>query len=247
MDEYQLKNFLKFAPARLGLVKKKHLFIHIPKNGGMAIRHSKDLAGRIVLANRRRLKSKAYADAVKEQMQLKGGQPGYEHARFRDIDMSVRRATRAFAIVRNPWSRTVSRFKFAVQTRAGSAGTPIEISRTSFEAFLDERHAWGNVDYFWHRAIRGWYPQADYLLDEEGRLVTAILRQEYLGEELKRYLRLDSELERRNVSRASSGGESGLYTDRTIQIVADWYARDIELFGFDFGAPASKNTLYAEG
>ena len=58
MDEYQLKNFLKFAPARLGLVPKKHLLVHIPKNGGMSVRHAKALACNLVLANRRRLKSK---------------------------------------------------------------------------------------------------------------------------------------------------------------------------------------------
>lgn len=246
MDEYQLKNFLKFTPARIGLSPKKHLFIHIPKNGGMAIRHSPELSGRLVLANRRRLKSKAYADAVKDQMLLKGGQPGYEHARFRDVDLSVRRATRAFAIVRNPWSRTLSRFKFAVQTR-GAAGASIDYSLKSFEAFLEERHEWSGADYFWHRAIRGWYPQTDYLLDEAGRLAPDILRQEHLGDELKRYLRLESELERRNVSKASSEDYRLLYTDRTIQVVADWYAKDVELFGFDFDRAASRNTFYAEG
>lgn len=245
MDEYQLKNFLKFAPARLGLTPKKHLFIHIPKNGGMAIRHAKALEGTLVLANRRRLKSKSYADAVKDQMQRSGGQPSYEHARFRDVDLSVRRATRPFAIVRNPWSRTLSRFKFAVQTR-GAGGAEIAFTRVAFEAFLDERHEWGGVDYFWHRAIRGWFPQKDYLVDENGHLSPDILRQEYLGKELKQYLRLESDLERRNVSKASADNDMALYTDNMIQIVADWYADDIELFGFDFDTPASRNTHYAQ-
>lgn len=245
MDEYQLKNFLKFAPARLGLTPKKHLFVHIPKNGGMAIRHSVELAGKLVLANRRRLKSRAYADAVKDQMQRNGGQPGYEHARYRDVDLSVRRATQAFAIVRNPWSRTLSRFKFAVQTR-GAAGAEIAFTRGAFEAFLEERYEWGGVNYFWHRAIRGWFPQKDYLVDENGRIVPTLLRQEFLRAELKRYLQLETDLEHRNVSKASSADDRMLYTDSTIQIVADWYADDISQFGFDFDTPAARNTLYCD-
>ncbi|MEP3277389.1 MAG: sulfotransferase family 2 domain-containing protein [Stappiaceae bacterium] len=245
MDEYQIKNFLKFAPARLGLVPKKHLFIHIPKNGGMAIRHAAQLEGKLVLANRRRLKSKFYADGVKNHMGKTGAQPGYEHARYRDVDVSVRRATRAFAIVRNPWSRTVSRFKFALQTRNDGVGKE-NYNRLAFETFLEERHAWGRENYFWHRAIRGWYQQEDYLLDEENQVPADILRQENLGEELRLYLSLQNDLRPRNVSKASSSDYRALYTDKTIQVVADWYAADIERFGFDFDVAATRNTLFAD-
>ncbi|MDN3721441.1 hypothetical protein QW131_25355 [Roseibium salinum] len=106
MDEYQIKNFLKFAPARLGLGPKKHLFVHIPKNGGMALRDAPGLQGKLVLANRRRLKSRAYADGLMNYMRSRGLHPGYEHARLRDIDRSVRAGTVPFAVVRNPWART---------------------------------------------------------------------------------------------------------------------------------------------
>lgn len=246
MDEYQIKNFLKFAPARLGLVPKKYLFIHIPKNGGMAIRQAPQLEGKLVLANRRRLKSKAYADGVKRHMQKKGGQPGYEHARYCDVDISVRKATRAFAIVRNPWSRTVSRFKFALQTRSNGAGNET-YDRSTFERFLEERHTWGGEDYFWHRAIRGWYPQVDYLVDEENSISIDVLRQEYLTQEMGRYLSLESELKPRNVSKVAGSDYRDLYTDKTIQIIADWYSADIERFGFDFGTAAVRNTRFSEG
>ncbi|WP_460081859.1 sulfotransferase family 2 domain-containing protein [Roseibium sp. LAB1] len=240
MDEYQLKNFLKFAPARLGLVPKKFLFIHIPKNGGMSIRHSKELEGNLVLANRRRLKSKAYADAVKRKMAELGAMPGYEHARYRDVDLSVRKATKAFAIVRNPWSRTVSRFKFALQTRQPT-GAPIEFSPKAFEAFLEERHLWAGVDYFWHRAIRGWYQQEDYLIDEQNKITLDIMRQEHLEKDLKSYLGMKTELQARNVSNATSKDYRQIYSNHTISIVADWYAADIERFGFDFDTAATKN------
>jgi hypothetical protein len=245
MDEYQLKNFLKFAPARMGLTPKKHLFIHIPKNGGMAIRHAPQLQSRLVLANRRRLKSKAYADGLKKHMGKTGARPSYEHARYRDVDLSVRKSTNAFAIVRNPWSRTVSRFKFALQTRNNGSGKG-DYGQTAFEKFLQERLVWGQENYFWHRAIRGWYPQEDYLLDGDGLISVDLLRQEFLGDELKRYLSLDGDLQKRNVSTASRSDFRELYTNRTVQLIADWYEVDIKRFGFDFDTGASRNTYYAE-
>ncbi|WP_298985817.1 sulfotransferase family 2 domain-containing protein [uncultured Roseibium sp.] len=245
MDEYQIRNFLKFAPSRLGLAPKKHLFIHIPKNGGMAIREAPQLQDRLVIANRRRLKSRAYADKLKAFMSERGGNPGYEHARLRDVDMSVRQATRAFAIVRNPWSRTVSRFKFALQTRIYEDRSP-EATLAEFETFLEERHEWGGVEFFWHRAVAGWYAQEDYVLDEKGGLAVDILRQEHLSTEMQTYLGFTSELKRRNISTKSRADYRDLYTEKTIQIVADWYAADIDRFGFDFDTPATKSILYAE-
>lgn len=245
MDEYQIRNFLKFAPARLGLAPRKHLFIHIPKNGGMAIREAPQLQGRLVIANRRRLRSKAYADGLKQHMGGTGRNPGYEHARLRDIDMSVRKATNAFAIVRNPWSRTVSRFKFALQTRPYQDARP-DCSPAEFELFLEERFKWAGEPYFWHRAVSGWYPQTDYVTDESGGIAVDILRQERLSSEMQTYLGFSGALERRNTSTSSRADYRDLYTDRTIRIVADWYAADIERFGFDFDTPASKNVFFAD-
>jgi sulfotransferase famil protein len=244
MDEFQIRNFIKFAPANLGLVPKKYLFVHIPKNGGMAIRQSPQLGGKLVIANRRRLISKKYADELKKHMAQKGANPGYEHARLRDVDQSVRKGTTAFAIVRNPWSRTVSRFKFALQTRNFDGGKP-EFSQKFFREFLEERHLWGEEPYFWHRAVGGWYPQEDYVLDENQKITVDLLRQESLSDELKKYLGLSIGLERRNISKTSNTDYRDIYTPQTVQTVADWYAKDIERFGFDFDTPATKNTFYS--
>jgi hypothetical protein len=32
-----------------------------------------------------------------------------------------------------------------------------------------------------------------------------------------------------------------LYTDKTIQIIADWYKKDIDHWGYDFDSSATKN------
>jgi len=245
MDEYQLKNFLKFTPARLGLAKKKHLLVHIPKNAGMALREAPELKGRIVLANRRRLKSKAYANGLLEFMKSRGLHPGYEHARLRDIDLSVRAGTVPFAVVRNPWARTFSRYKFYLQT-GGDAGVTRDLTHDGFDRFLETRHEWGAVDFFWHRASLGWYPQADYVTDETGAVAVILLRQERLGKELAKYLGIEDKLERRNVSRHAVADFRSFYNERQIGIVADWYKTDIDLFGFDFDTPANRNVYFNE-
>ncbi|MCP4073490.1 MAG: hypothetical protein GY742_17395 [Hyphomicrobiales bacterium] len=36
------------------------------------------------------------------------------------------------------------------------------------------------------------------------------------------------------------------YNSKTIQIEADWYAKDIEMFGFDFDSAAQKNTHFSK-
>jgi len=244
MDEYQFKNFLKFAPARLGLLPKKHLLVHIPKNGGMAIRQAPALKDKIVLAHRRRLVSKKYADDLLAFKESYGLHPGYEHARLRDIDHSVRAGSIPFAIIRNPWARTFSRYKFYLQTGGGDLPER-ELSVEGFDAFLETRHEFGTREFFWHRASLGWYPQTDYVVDESGKLAVDILRQENLSDEVSRYFKVAGRLASKNVSRNAGAHYTDFFTKSTIQAIADWYASDIELFGFDFDTPAQKSTVFA--
>ncbi|MET1412980.1 sulfotransferase family 2 domain-containing protein [Roseibium sp. HPY-6] len=243
MDEYQLKNFVKFAPARLGLAAKKHLLVHIPKNGGIALREAPALKDRIVIAHRRRLISRKYADELQNFMTSRKLHPGYEHARLRDIDRSVRNGTIPFAVIRNPWARTFSRYKFYLQTGGGKL-PKTELSIQGFEKFLDTRHDVGNQDFFWHRASLGWYPQADYVVDETGKLAVEILRQENLSDEVSRYFNVADRLESKNVSRNAGASYKDFYTKSTIQEIADWYASDLEMFGFDFDTAAQKGTVF---
>lgn len=246
MDEYQLKNFLKFAPARLGITPKKHLLVHIPKNAGIAIREAPALKDKIVIAHRRRLVSKRYANDLLAFKQIHGLHPGYEHARFRDIDHSVRAGTIPFTIVRNPWARTFSRYKFYLQTGGGDLpGRSLSIE--GFEEFLETRHEFGSKPFFWHRASLGWYPQTDYVIDEAGVRRVNALRQENLGEEVARYFGIDERLERKNVSRDAGASYRNFYTETTIQVIADWYASDLQMFGFDFDTPARRGTVFSEG
>ena len=217
------------------------LFIHIPKNAGSTMNRHRELYYRMVKVHPMFLASADYRNELDRIMNRDDEHPGYNHARWRDVREDVRRNLQAVAVVRNPWARVVSRYRFAL-TAMESGRAPADYVPDSFEAFLEERHVYGNRPFYWHRAIRGWYPQADYVTDEAGNLRAHILRQERLSDEATRYFNLKTPLRRRNVSRA--GGEKhwkDYYTPKTIQIVADWYAKDIEMFGFDFDAPARRN------
>ncbi len=244
IDRYEIRYQLEYAATLAGLRRPKYLFIHIPKNGGMSIRQAPQLKDRILTAARKRLKSPAYSAAVLETMQASGDHPGFEHARLRDVKLCVRKANTPFAIVRNPWSRVVSRFTFSVDAM-NDRRSPADYSARDFEAFLEERHKWGGKDYFWHRAIRGWFPQHDYVIDEAGNIAVDLLRLENLDDEFQRYFKVSDPLKRRNITNRPKKDYRSYYTPQTIQIVADWYARDIDVFGFDFDTGATRNTLYS--
>lgn len=240
MVSFQLLNAVRYIPVHIGLHKRKHLFIHIPKNGGMSIRRAPQLEGRLLTATRKRLISTQYANEVSAIIK-KGGT---HHARLIDIDRSVRRASIPFAVVRNPWSRVFSRFTFGLQGDQGGSEVR-DISAADFERFVDERHEYGDKPYFWHKAIRGWYPQADYVLDEKGDVGADVLRFEKLQEDFQTYFKAEEPLRPRNRTKRKKVCYKNFYSDKLIQDVADWYSRDIELFGFDFEGGARKNTFAA--
>lgn len=220
----------------------KKIFVHIPKNAGMTIRRSPQLADKIIWAGPQVHKSEAYSAAVKKHMDSIGDHHGFEHARWRDLNRSLASAHGTFAVVRNPWDRVVSRYFFAKKVIEVEKKEPVGKHKVdSFEHFLEERHEWGGMDYMWHRAIRGWYPQKDYVTDEQGNLKCDILRLDTLNEDLKMYFKIPEMSRNRNVTALNPGSYQDIYTKETIQIVADWYKDDIDFWGFDFDTGPRKN------
>jgi hypothetical protein len=226
------------------LGRARWIFIHIPKNAGVSVRKSPHLAGKLISAERYFHKSRAYTQAVEACMSEAGAHHGHQHARWRDLDPKVTSRLQAVAVVRNPWARTYSRWRFAryaeVQGKGGGA-----YENVSFEEFLEERHVYGDRDYYWHRAVRGWFPQRDYVTDEAGNLVVDLLRFEALDDESTRYFDLPEPVRKRNVTRAEHEDYRQAYSERMIDIIADWYREDIETFGFDFDTPATRNTVFS--
>lgn len=222
------------------------LFIHVPKNGGMTIRKNPDLRRQVILATPDNHISREYTEGLVKKMRATGDEMGYEHARYRDIKLSIRHNYQPFAIVRNPWDRVVSRYWFAkkvieVEKDSNVYGRTDYADVSSFEAFLEERHKWGGQEYMWHRAIRNWYPAYDHVCDEDGVVRCDILRFENYNEDVKAYFSTLHNPQPRNVTGLLTGSYKDMYNERTIQIVADWYEKDIEHWGFDFETGATKN------
>ena len=222
------------------------LFIHIPKNAGMTIRRSPMLNNRIMLAGSNIHKSPEYSQAVLDKMNSLGDHHGFEHARWRDVHPSIRDRNNAFAVVRNPWDRVVSRYFFAKKViEVEKKVSPEYADVSSFEAFFEERHKWGNEEYMWHRAVRGWYPAFDHVSDDRGIVRCDIIRFENLDVDLCKYFNLTSMSKARNVTAINKGTYRDVYTPETIQIVADWYKKDIDHWGYDFDSGPTRNTMYA--
>ncbi|MEJ6390246.1 sulfotransferase family 2 domain-containing protein [Gymnodinialimonas ulvae] len=241
-DKYSSRQLKAIARYHLGIAK--HLFIHIPKNGGLTIRNSRAMRRRVVLADPYFHKSPAYTQALAEAMAAERMHHGNQHARLIDVRADVRARLQAVAIIRNPWSRTYSRFLFGGKAALKRGRRP-DFSQQAFEAFLEQRHTYADKPFFWHRAVKGWYPQLDYVRDEQGRIAADILRLEHMDAEIARYFGVEG-MRTANHSRQKAPHYTEVYTDRTRQIVADWYAADIETFGFDFVGGATRNCHYAE-
>jgi len=221
------------------------IFIHIPKNAGMTIRKSPVLAGKFIVASPNNHKSAEYTKALLDKMNSLGDHHGYEHARWRDLKQSVQNNYQAFAVIRNPWDRVVSRYFFAKKVIEVEKKVPASYADvSSFEAFLEERHKWGNQPYMWHRAVRGWYPAFDHVCDNDGKVRCDMLRFENLNEDLCNYFNVVAMSRARNVTALNKGSYKDIYTAKTIQIVADWYAKDIEHWGYDFASGPTRNTFY---
>jgi hypothetical protein len=222
----------------------KYMFVHIPKNAGVSVRKSPALHNRLISADPYFHKSKKYTRQLTRVMRESGEHHGYQHARWRDIHPSVTERLTSVAIVRNPWARTVSRFRFA-QTAMQRGTAKNGYSPTDFEEFLEERHTYGGRDFFWHRAIRGWYPQADYVLDENNNLRANILRFEHMEDDIENFFHVDLK-KHKNKSTGWQDDYRNLYSARTKKIVRDWYAKDVELFGFDFDNSATSSIFVGQ-
>jgi hypothetical protein len=189
--------------------------------------------------------SRDYTRRLYETMQADGHHHGAQHARLIDIHPGVRARVQPVAVVRNPWSRTVSRYKFQFKYKE-RMGEDVDSSRAGFEKFIEERHKFGGREFYWHRAIAGWFPQVDYVRDEDGDVACHILRQEFLADEISQYFG-PVDLPLRNQSSVSAPEDSEFYSPKSVQIIGDWYKDDIDHFGFDFDTSAQKNYHYLPG
>lgn len=198
-----------------------HHFIHIPKNGGNSIRKAVAGLGYVSLTNPM-------------------------HYRYVDIADQAGRDLTYFCVVRNPWSRTVSRFEFA---RKISKNWPADDPRTlylataTFPDFVRNQrifHIPEHPGQPWMGPLSSWLNQLEWVKDEAGVVRCDCLRLENIDTDFSNYFKVPASLPNRNRTPGSADYRT-YYTDELSEIIANTFRDDIEYFGFSFDSAATRN------
>jgi len=167
-----------------------------------------------------------------------------------DIADQAGRHLKFFGVVRNPWSRTASRFKFGKQNaERWPEGDPRRqfISKATFADHVREQRILPIPEHPgkpWMGPLSSWFNQLEWLRDERGAIACDCLRMEHLEEHLAAYLKRRIRLRRKNATRTPYDYRA-MYADELAEIVARLFRDDVEYFGFSFDGPATKNIFVA--
>jgi Sulfotransferase family len=203
----------------------KTIFVHIPKTGGEAVVS-------VFLEDLGKSWEQRSDLLVRQNSDPKRGPPALghmfatEYLTYGYVTQDLFDAYFKFAIVRNPWARFVSAYKFTVERR------PPPWQNLQFPDFVLGRFPSSA------RIARHLEPQWKFVCDGGGQsIVRNILRFEQLADSFSdlasRIFADRQKLRYTNVSQNRTDYRR-YFTDRTASIVADRYRKDIELFGYSF-------------
>jgi len=196
--------------------KYKVAFIHIPKNAGGSVRQA-------IIA-------------------LGGSKPGgvHQHApaiTLRNLNPVHYDSLFSFAIVRNPWDRVWSMYKFALD-RKGKGHPTVG---NSFDEFLFKAkyiHPW-NKTFCNPNVPAQRRSQLEWITDEHGEIIVRhIIRYETLEQglcEVYDQTNLPPLTLTRNHSTSQKVPYTEAFSQDGIDFVAEHFAKDIETFGYKFG------------
>jgi hypothetical protein len=202
----------------------KYHFIHIPKNGGNSVRAALRKRGDVSM-------SRPY------------------HYRHKDIADEVGRNLQFFCIIRNPWSRTASRYVFARQNaREWATDDPRKqyIEKAGFENFVRDQEVFDIPEHPgqpWMGPMNSWFNQLEWIRNEDNEVVCDCLRLENLQEDISTYFGNFIALPRANVTKERYDYRQ-MYTDELIDLVARTFEEDVSHFGFTFESGATKNIAH---
>ncbi len=215
---------------------KPKLFIHIPKTGGTTIWrvNGMTIVGKKHLPPAHVSSLTRYFHNSRQRLEIC-------HARWKDLGEKIQNEYQSFAIVRNPWDRTVSRFTYGKRKN-------IIPKKYPFKKFLEQRLENDRL-YSWHQPINSWCQQKDYVT-EANKLPCDIFRFEYYNDVLS-YLNISKPIRIRRISNGVKDDNGTtiigkkdyreFYDNESNEIIADWYEEDIKFFGFTFDGAAIKN------
>lgn len=215
-------------------------YIHIPKTGGTSLINDDRL--NITYTDHDDIKSSSL-NGIELYLNTYRNKPfgwikeekTFAHARYLDIET---RYDSYFTVIRNPWDRMVSKWLYSIQA-IDEWGIPYKVN--SLEEYVSEQSLfrYEYKDFTWFTTIENWFDQVTYIENENGDIVTDNLRFEYFNQDIKKYLNFEPLWLR--PSKLKTQDYKEYYNSKTIQLVADLYKRDIEMFGFDFDTSATKN------
>lgn len=142
-----------------------------------------------------------------------------------------------FTFVRNPWDRLLSAYIFLKKGGLNEMDhTWAEEHLSQFETFEQFVVEWVNEENVWSWVH--FVPQCHFICDDSGSIkMDFVGRQENMSADfdvVKKRLGIDVELPVLNKTRLRLYHDE--YTDETQEIVAKVYARDIELFDYQFSS-----------
>lgn len=225
-------------------------FVHIPKNAGTAVLNN--------MTVKRSGPAVFNADELIVQTALNkfGMRLSYMHIRAKDNLNIILRKEPSLAVVRNPWAREFSKYKFlmaqtlvidnkdsdrrrALVARYNCSATDLGW-KNGFKNYLEMRHEFKDQPWTWLHACETFWTQRSYLvIDNKIPDNMLVVRQEQLEEDMKEF-GLASRISKTNAS-PSSLDYVDVYDPESYKIVGDMYKEDIDYWGFDFDNSAVRN------
>ena len=201
--------------------EKQFIFVHIPKTAGESIEK--------LLFNRTKKNQRRMLFGSRNKYQTGELQHLMAHHIKEEVGPDVFSDCFKFSFVRNPWDKLVSQFHFSVQYRKPLRDLLKIDKNSSFKDYLNSILVL-DVNVQWDHQHKFVYHNNECLVDFIGRF-------ENLQEDFK--IVCDKigiprqELPHSNKSTHKHYTE--YYDDETREIVAEKYAKDIEMFGYEFG------------
>jgi len=149
----------------------------------------------------------------------------------RDIGLERWNRRFSFAIVRNPWDRTVSQFHYRRQINWDGLGEdPVTFKEWAREVFVNRSDRYVDEDMLF-------LTQKDWISDEHGEVIV-----DYVGQFENLQQAWDDICDRLgrerstlpHVKKSSRTDFRDYYDSETRKIVGDYFSADIELFGYTF-------------
>lgn len=163
------------------------------------------------------------------------GLPVKQHLTAREViriigAASWQRAYR-FSIVRNPWDKVVSHYKYRVMTNQNAmSDVPIPFADWVAATYGPDKR----LPYYDNPVM--FQPQVDWLSDLEGKVdMNLIGRFEDLPAAYRQIAkRLGLRTTLPHLNRTEPSDYRSFYDDRTAETVSDWFRKDIGAFGYRF-------------